>query len=565
MGKKRDYRRTILVVDDEEVNRRILGMIAEPEYEVIYAENGVTAMQQIRAHASMLSLILLDLMMPEMDGFEVLESLRNDPVLSGIPVIVLTSDHSAEIKSLELGAADFLEKPYDLPEVILARISHSIALSENSRIIQATENDALTDLYTREFFFEYGHQYDHHHSDLAMDAIVLNFNRFHLVNELYGRAFGDRVLKKIGGGIREIIEEAGGIACRYDADTFYIYLSHQQDYEGLLKRIQQGLSELLQAPEVRLRMGIYPDTYRSVTLEQRFERALQACNSLRAQFGAAFAIYDMEMHEREVYSARLLEDFEEALKNKQFRVLYQPKYDIRGSKPRLCSAEALITWQHPEFGRVRPDAFIPLFEENGLIQKLDRYVWKEATLQIKNWKESFGVTVPISVNVSRVDIYDPDMAEYIMELVEENDIAVQEYLLEITESAYTDNSRQIVQVVKELRAAGFQVEMDDFGSGYSSLNMLTALPLDALKLDMAFIHNISVDNKEMRMVELVLEIAEFLGVPVIAEGVETVDQYELLKNAGCDIIQGYYFSRPIPPEEFGRLIRQETEGQERIR
>ena len=458
------------------------------------------------------------------------------------------------MKSLQLGAADFLSKPYDMPEVIMARIRRSIELAEDVNIIKATENDSLTGLYTREFFYEYGHQFDFRYPAMETDAIVLNFNHFHLINELYGRHFGDQVLFRIADGIRDVLADKEGIACRYDADTYYLYIEHSEDYGALMDRIYAGLAELLQTPEVRLRMGVYSDTFRSETFEQRFDRALQACNSLRGKHEMAYAVYDAGMHEKELHDARLLEDFEIALEEKQFKVLYQPKYNIKGEKPRLSSAEALISWMHPEFGRVSPGQFIPLFEENGLIQRLDHYVWSEAAAQVRKWKEEFGSSVPVSVNVSRVDVYDPHIVEFLVGLLEQNDLSPDEYLLEVTESAYTDNSKQIVDVVKRLRAAGFKVEMDDFGTGYSSLNMLTTLPIDALKLDMVFVRNLTANSKEMRMVELVLDIAEFLNVPVIAEGVENEEQYHLLKDAGCDVIQGYYFSRPILHEEFGRLI-----------
>ncbi len=162
--------------------------------------------------------------------------------------------------------------------------------------------------------------------------------------------------------------------------------------------------------------------------------------------------------------------------------------------------------------------------------------------------------MPISVNVSRVDIYDPDLVDYLKQIIAENNISASELHLEITETAYTDSVTQIKGVVEGLRNEGFMVEMDDFGKGYSSLNMLTSLPIDALKLDMAFITDIAENNKEMSMVEFVLEIARFLGVPVIAEGVESASQYLLLKKAGCDIIQGYYFSKPVSATEFGHLI-----------
>ena len=548
------FSRTVLVVDDEPINRQMLGSILEQEYDVIYAADGKQALKQLQDNGDLISLVLLDLLMPELDGYAVLEKLRADSELRKIPVIVLTSEKSAEIKSLQLGAADFLSKPYDMPEVILARVRHSIKLFEDANIIQATENDMLTRLYTREFFFEYGHQFDQRHPELVMDAIVIDFSRFHLLNELHGRSFGNSVLCIMADGVRAVTEQIGGIACRYDADTFYLYLTHGDYYQKILAKIRSSLASVLKTPEIRLRMGVYSDPYRAFSLEQRFDRALQACNSLRTEHTENIAIYDDDMHEREVYNARLLADFETALKQGQFQVFFQPKYNIKGEKPVLSSAEALVSWQHPQFGRVRPDAFIPLFEENGYIKALDRYVWQTTARQMKAWKEQYGVYVPVSVNVSRVDMYDPDMVEFIKRIVTENGITRSDYLLEVTESAYTDNSTQIVQVVNQLRMEGFRVEMDDFGSGYSSLNMLATLPIDALKLDMAFIRNISLDNKEMRMVELILEIGEYLCVPVIAEGVETQEQYELLKRAGCDIIQGYYFSRPISAGDFGRLI-----------
>jgi EAL domain-containing protein (putative c-di-GMP-specific phosphodiesterase class I) len=203
---------------------------------------------------------------------------------------------------------------------------------------------------------------------------------------------------------------------------------------------------------------------------------------------------------------------------------------------------------------ISPGSFIPLFEENGLIQQLDHYVWEEAARQISEWKSRLGYSVPVSVNVSRVDIFNPMLGSILSDLIKINGFAPEKLLLEITESAYTDNSQEIIDTVKGLRKNGFKIEMDDFGSGYSSLNMLTSLPIDALKLDMKFIRNITEDTKASRLVGIMIDIARLLEVPVIAEGVETKEQMELLKSIGCDIIQGYYFSKPLPPEEFKKLI-----------
>ncbi len=550
------FERTILIVDDEAINRELLGNIIQSEYKVIYASDGKEALEKIHSEGNTISLVLLDLLMPVMNGNEVLKTMNDEGIINEIPVIVLTSEKSSEIESLKLGAADFLTKPYDLPEVILARVRHSIQLFENSKIIHATEFDKLTLLYSPDFFFEYASQFDQRFPDKVMDAVVINFTRFHLLNELKGRNFGDEILNAMADGIRKALLKTGGIAGRNEADFFYLYVPHDENHNILLDKIKDSLSPLLKTSEIRLRLGVYSDSEHKFAMTQRFDHAVQACNSLRNKTSgdSDICIYDDKMAEKEVFDAHLLQDFEAAIEQKQFQINYQPKFNIKGDKPVLCSAEALVRWIHPELGFVRPDLFIPLFEENGLVTKLDRYVWEEAARQIAVWKKELGVTIPVSVNVSRVDIAAPDMTDFITKIVKENGLSASEYMLEITESAYTSDSKHIVEVIENLRSLGHKVEMDDFGSGYSSLNMLTSMPIDVLKMDKAFIRNIQPGNKEMKLVELVLDIAKNLGVPVVAEGVETEEELNMLKDAGCDIIQGYYFSKPIPPSEMEKFV-----------
>ena len=553
ISREKNIRRTVLVVEDERINRLMLGNIVKKEYEVLFAVNGVQALDIIEKNARVISLILLDILMPEMNGFQLLEILQEDETLRRIPVIVLTSEKSAEVKSLKLGAADFLSKPYDLPEVILARIQRSIALAEDSIIINATETDVLTGLYTREYFHEYCATYDLYYADVAMDAVVLNINRFHLMNELYGRALGDNVLCALAREIKALLNGNIGIACRSDSDTFMIYLPHSVNPDALLQRMvaaaQQG------STKVSLRMGVFHCSDHTLTIPQRFDRASHACNTLRGSYRSGCSLYDMEMHRKELYHENLVSGFERAVKEKQFLVYYQPKYNIVGDEPVLCSAEALVRWLHPTFGMVSPGDFIPLFESNGLIRELDRYVWCEAAQQIRLWTESFGKVIPVSVNVSRADLYDAELHNTLIDIVEEAALQPSDCLLEITESAYSDNADALVATVEHLRERGFRIEMDDFGSGYSSLNMLTSLPIDALKLDMKFIRNICDNPRDLRMVELVREIADFMNIPIIAEGVETKEQYLILKSVGIDIIQGYYFSRPLPSAQFGELLQ----------
>ena len=219
----------VLVVDDQEINRDVLEAILADEYEIIQAENGQEAMELIREHADLLSIVLLDLVMPVMDGFEVLQHIMEDETLRHIPVIVMTADKSAELKALQMGAADFITKPFDMSEVIIARVERIIELSEGRKLISAAEHDRLTLLYSRNFFFEYANRLFRYSPELHMDAIVMNIEQFHTINAVNGREFGDDVLRVIGNEVRAFLAETVGIASRFESDLFEIYCVQQPD------------------------------------------------------------------------------------------------------------------------------------------------------------------------------------------------------------------------------------------------------------------------------------------------------------------------------------------------
>ena len=552
---KETRKRKILVVDDEFVNRSILGNMLENDFELLYASNGKEALDIIRSEYKTLSIILLDLLMPEMDGYQLLEILSNDENnYKNIPVIILTSEKSAEIKSLQLGAVDFIPKPYDIPEVIKERIRRSIKLAEENKLITAVENDSVTSLYNKEFFYQYAKDMDTFHSDMQTDTAVINVNRFHLVNELYGRQAGNGLLRAIADSLRKLLRKNMGLACRCDSDTFFLYIAHQEDYDKCISELLNSISKLSGLSNISVRIGIYENCSKELSLEQRIDHAMLACNNCRSTYNSSFAFFDDKLREKEIFYEKLVHSTDDALNEKQFIVYYQPKFNIKGDKPVLSSAEALIRWKHPEHGMISPGVFIPLFEKNGLIQKIDHYVWREAAARIAEWKKSFGITLPVSVNVSRVDLFDPELEARLLALTEENGISPGDLMLEITESAYSDDDSGIISVINKLREDGFTIEMDDFGSGYSSLNMLTSMPIDILKLDMGFVRKMCSSETDRQMVGIILEIAKFLSVPVIAEGVEDEQQYRTLKNMGCDLIQGFYFSKPLPPEDFENVI-----------
>ena len=556
-------KRRVLVVDDEEVNREILGNILGTQYEVSYAENGRQAYDMLHERLTRYSLILLDLLMPEMDGFELLEKIKSEEAVSNIPVIVMTSEKPAEVRSIKMGADDFITKPYDIPEVILARCERIIQLYEDKSIIRSAEKDDLTDLYTREFFQEYIRQIDGSGRGSQMDAIVLNIEHFHMLNEMFGRKTGDSVLKKIADMVTAMLGEGVCIGCRPDADYFYFYLEHRDSYDEVFKALSEELSGISKIPGVRMRLGVYQNVDTNISIEDRFDHAKYACDRIRGDYNRQISFYSKEENEKDLYHEQLINDIDNAISNRDLVVFYQPKYGIQCDEPELRSAEALIRWRHPKYGMISPGDFIPLFESNGLIQKLDHFVWEEAARQIRKWKDEYGITVPVSVNVSRVDIYDAQLEDRLVRILKDNDLDAKELMLEITESAYADDAKGLTDVVTKLRESGFRIEMDDFGSGYSSLNMITEIPIDVLKMDMKFIRNMNKDAKSLKLVELVIEIADYLGVPVVAEGVEDKSQVDQLKSMGCELIQGYYFSKPVPPEEFNKFIEAEiSKGRE---
>ena len=551
-------KRRVLIVDDELINRELLGAMLSQTFEIETASNGQEAMMMLTQPDANYSLILLDLMMPVMDGFEVIERCQKDEALKRIPIIVMTSEKSAEARSIRMGAADFITKPYDMPEVILARCERIIELSEDKSIIRSTERDKVSGLYTRSYFFAYLQQMVQR-LEKPMDALVLNLDRFHLINELFGRDEGDRVLATIGELISEKLSELRGIACRSESDTFFLFCERQEEYESLMEEMQSKLAAFAKSRSLRLRAGIYSCEEHESDPEAWFSRAKSACDRIRGQYGSLATRYNNELYERTVFHERLIGDIDDAINRRDFVVYFQPKYRIQGERPVLTSAEALIRWIHPELGFISPGEFIPLFEQNGLIRRVDHYVWRSAAEQIKCWREQYGMSIPISVNVSRVDIFDPELEKKLCDILDEFSLSSDDLMLEITESAYADSADRLIEVVNSLRDKGFKIEMDDFGSGYSSLNMLTEIPIDVLKIDMQFIRRMLLDDKNLKLVRLVMDIAEFLDVPVVAEGVEEEEQLNVLRKMGCDIVQGYYFSPPLPAERFGELIRQECQ------
>ena len=545
-------KRRILLVEDDAVISGLLGSILEQEYDVLYAEDAAEALAIIRENREVLSLILLDLILPGLSGQAVLRHVKEDPTLSRIPVIVASADQTQEIASLDAGAGDFIRKPYPEPGVILARIRRAIELADDRVILQATERDPLTDLYNLKFFYRYAEQFDLFHPDTETDAIALEIGQFTVMEERYGKPYAVDILRRVGECVREMARASGGIACRKEVDTFLVYCPHRQDYKTMLDDASTALAGDATPPNnrLRLRMGVYSNADKTLEIERRFARAQMAADSVRDSRTRNIGVFDDTLYTSELYAKRLLEDFSAGLEARQFVVCYQPKFDIRSPEPLLCGAEALVRWEHPELGTITPGVFVPLFEENGLIRELDHYVWREVARQMRTWKDRLGCTVPVSVNISRTDLYDPNVAQTLQAILSEHGLESHELPLELSESACTEDAEPLIETVRRLRSIGFCIELDDFGSGYSSLSMLSTLPVDALKLDTNFIRTAFVQEQDTPLPEIIVAAAARLSVPVIAEGVETEAQLQYLRKINCDVAQGFYFSDAVPAEAF---------------
>ena len=542
----------ILIVEDNMLNREILKEILSDVYSVLEAENGQEALDVLGAHADDIAVILLDVMMPVMDGFTFLDRIKADDRLSLIPVIIMTqSDSEAdEVAALAHGATDFVPKPYR-PQVILHRVASIIKLRETAAMVNLFQYDRLTGLFSREFFYEKVRERLREDPEGEYSIVCSNIVNFKLYNDSFGVAEGDRLLREAADAMRRAVEPSG-ICGRFGADRF-ICLQESGKEARDRAAFDADQTEFGKGRNVVMKWGVYEITDRSVPVEQMCDRANLAVDSIKDQYNCHFAVYDDVLRGKLLREQAITEAMETALNEGQFVVYYQPKYSLNNDC--LAGAEALVRWVHPELGFLSPGEFIPLFEKNGFITRLDRYVWENVCATLRLWREKGYPQLSVSVNVSRADVYHADLADTLLEIVRKYGVEPAQLHLELTESAYTENPAQILSTVEHLRELGFIIEMDDFGSGYSSLNMLNQMKLDILKLDMKFIRSETSKPMEQGILRFIVGLARWLNLSVVAEGVETREQLERLREIGCDYVQGYFFARPMPAGEFEKLLQ----------
>lgn len=549
-------KRTLLVVEDQEVNREILCQILADQYEVLQAENGQVALNVLRAYEGEISLILLDIVMPVMDGYTFLSIIKADPAFSAIPIIVTTQNDgdADEVAALAHGATDFVAKPYK-PQIIKHRVASLINLSslqKTAAMVSLFQTDRLTGLFSKEYFYQRVRETLAQNPDKHFDLICSNIENFKLINDAFGTLAADRLLCSFADLLQKRIK-GRGICGRLNADRFACLVERQRDYTSSL--FQEDLERINAMSEIKnivVRWGIYPVLGNPAPVEQMCDRALLTAQSIKGQYGVYHAVYDDTLRRQLQRHQQITDTMETALEEKQFQIYLQPKYRVNDGA--LIGAEALVRWIHPEWGLQPPSEFIPLFEKNGFITKLDQYVWDSACRLLREWDSRGLPPISISVNVSRADIFHANLAEVLLEIVDRNGVRPERLHLEITESAYAEALDRIIETTGRLQSFGFVIEMDDFGSGYSSLNLLSKLPVDILKLDMRFLQNEIKKSGNEGIIRFIMQLAHHMKLGVVAEGVETEEQLDYLRSIDCDCVQGYYFARPMPVREFELLM-----------
>jgi len=565
----------ILIADDDLVTRRLLQKTLERAgYEVVAVENGRMALECLSSKDGP-RLALLDWLMPEINGLNVCREIRRHSEFPYIYIILLTSRRSKEdvVSGLEAGADDYLTKPCD-PEELKARLrcGERILKLEDKLTFDAL-HDPLTQLPNRAFFLErltlcvsWGMQ----HPDYKFAVLSVDMDRFKIVNDSLGNAAGDWLLVQIAdrllGSIRreDVMlrsAEAGGmggkpveagILARLGGDKFTILLDHIRNAsEGI--RVAERIQQNIQAPFLIDRQAVFTTASIGVAFsgtgysaaEDMLGDANTAMARAKTRGRARYQVCDPSMHAVAAGRFRLETDLRRATERAEFLVHYQPIVCLCDF--RITGFEALLRWQRPSFGLVMPGGFISAAEDTGLILWIGNWILHEACNQMRGWNLQFpcNPTFTVAVNISAKQFAQTDLVSQIGQILRESGLAPGSLKLELTESVTMRDEEQTTRILSELKALGVRLCMDDFGTGYSSLSYLRRFALDILKIDRSFVSEMLNNSETQEIVKTILSLGSNLGMEVVAEGVETLEQVNLLKSIGCEYAQGYFFSRPL--------------------
>jgi diguanylate cyclase (GGDEF)-like protein len=579
----------ILIVDDTPDNLHLLSrMLTRQGYNVRKALNGSMALTAAQTVAP--DLILLDIMMPEMDGYEVCQHLKANATTAEIPVIFLSAldDVLDKVKGFQVGGVDYITKPFQFEEV-LARVQNQLALraaelevrilnaelearvkertqqleEANAKLLQMALHDALTGLPNRALLMtdlNQSIQQAKADPNYQFAVLFLDCDRFKVVNDSLGHLVGDELLILISRRLNLYIKPQNTLA-RLGGDEFAILLteipnSHHaieladQILESFSKPFQLERHEVFINASIGIVIG--HDEYNEP--EHLLRDADTAMYRAKALGKGQYHIFDPAMHAAALERLQLETDLRRGLEQQELVVHYQPIINLNTGK--IAGFEALVRWSHPERGLVPPGLFIPIAEETGLITPIGYWVLSESCRQLRTWQKQNLVnpSVFVSVNLSVKQFSQPNLLEQIDEVLEQSQLAPNCLKLEITESAIMDNEKDVALILKELRKRHILISIDDFGTGYSSLSYLHSFPVDSLKVDKSFVQRLNQEPENVGLIPVIISLAKTMNMSVIAEGIELPEQLMILKELSCGFGQGYFFSKPVPPEKLMELL-----------
>ncbi len=421
--------------------------------------------------------------------------------------------------------------------------------------------DRLTKIPNRNTFVEKTQTIIEANPETKFAIVRFDIESFKIINQLFGTSEGDSILKFIAVKLQEIIEPIkNGTYCRITSDLFAFSIPYESE-ELLNSIIDTLVAAVKMYPlnfDITLSFGIYIAENSEYSVRHMLDRAGVAQKATKNNYKSHVSYFDEALREQEEIEITIVSEMKRALENGEFKIYLQPKVDMRTGE--IIGSEALVRWVHPEKGLISPRSFIPIFENNGFITELDYYIFATVSKQLDKWRSEGIPILPVSVNVSRADLYDPNLFPNIVKIVDTYNIPHEFIEFELTESSFISDNHKLVELTYNLQKGGFHVLMDDFGSGYSSLNSLKDIKVDVLKIDINFLPTSTSDERAGKILTSVVSMANALDLKVVVEGVETRDQADFLISIGAYEAQGYYFFRPMPVEEYEAVLKKQLEA-----
>ena len=566
----------ILIVDDANINIVAMTLLLKNvKATIITASSGGEALE-IARNEDGLALMLLDVEMPEMDGFEVSRAMQKEDRTRSIPIIFITAHQdSAHIERAYLsGAVDFLQKPVrktallSKVRVFLDLWSLRAGLEQEivqrklaeQRVEHLAVHDPLTNLYNRRGLYEQLNQMisrsrRNHYSSVV---IFIDLDGFKSINDEFGHESGDFLLKQISESYKKIIRQTDTIA-RIGGDEFVVLMTDIGESNALIIKVEQfitatsapvNLDGRIASVSASIGIALYPD--HGSDTETLLDHADQAMYQAKNEGKNTFRFFSEDFNRRANRKRELQENLKKALPNNEFTVFYQPIVDVKTGAP--ASAEALLRWQNATIGDVGPDEFIPAAESAGLISELGRWVLSEAMSSGAAWSNQYGIKLRLAINASSLQFKNNLLYDSILQQINHHDWSPDLLEIEITEGLLLDDSVEVTNYINAINKLGVRLSIDDFGTGFSALSYLKNYPVSTVKIDRTFVIGLPEDKENVVLVGAIIAMAHGLRLEVIAEGVETLAQWEFLKALNCDFAQGYYFGKPVPKADFDTYL-----------